>query len=278
MVFKARDKYFDLEKKPVIMGILNITPDSFSDGGEYYGIDAAVLRCGEMIRAGADIIDIGGESSRPGSQKISAEEELERVMPVLTRIRENSGVCISIDTYKPEVAEAVLSAGADMINCIFGTGDIGLLQGVVSSHSAAICLMHIKGVPENMQDSTFYDDIVNNVYDQLKVSYDNALRSGIDRNSIAVDPGIGFGKSVEGNLKLLKNIGRFTRLGCPVLVGTSRKSFIGSITGNASGDRLPGTLASNAAAFIGGARMFRVHDIKENLESLEVVRRIVMQD
>ncbi len=277
MEFRAKDKYFDLENKFAVMGILNVTPDSFSDGGMYNDPEKALARCLKMVDEGAGMIDVGGESSRPGSKKISACEELERIIPVIRKIRENSNVCISVDTYKSEVAEAALSEGADMVNCIFGTQVQESVLSTVLRHSSGLCLMHIRGTPENMQDSTEYDDIVSEVFFSLESSYDKAAGYGIAGSSIMIDPGIGFGKSAEGNLKLLGNLKQFTNIGCPVLIGTSRKSFIGTILGKEPHDRLSGTLASNVTAYLEGARIFRVHDVKENYEALETARRIYEQ-
>ncbi len=278
MVFKAGNKYFDLDKKPVIMGILNVTPDSFSDGGKFSDPAAALQRCAQMIKEGAGIIDIGGESSRPGSERISSQVELERIIPVIRELRKTSDICISVDTYKPDVAAIVLEEGADMINNICGTDPDEELLRIVAGHSAGLCLMHMRGTPENMQDFTSYDDIVEEILTGLRKSYERALEAGIDKTSVVLDPGIGFGKSIEGNLKLLKDLSAFTEIGCPVLIGTSRKSFIGGILGNTTGERLSGTLSANVIAFLRGARLFRVHDVKENYESLEVARRIVMQE
>ncbi|MDD3044704.1 MAG: dihydropteroate synthase, partial [Candidatus Delongbacteria bacterium] len=264
MVFKARDKYFDTEKKPLIMGILNITPDSFSDGGMYQDADSAVKRCMQMISEGADIIDIGGESSsfgvtftpshltradiidiggessRPGSERVSSQEEIERIVPVIKKIREQSDICISVDTYKPDVAEAALKEGADMINCIYGADPDPELLKIVASFQAGLCLMHMRGEPGTMQSETEYDDIINEIYSALRNSYEKALLAGIPEDSIMIDPGIGFGKSVDGNLRLISNIGDFKKIGRPVLIGASRKSFIGKILDNTPEERLSG--------------------------------------
>ncbi|MDD4205929.1 MAG: dihydropteroate synthase, partial [Candidatus Delongbacteria bacterium] len=175
MVFKAVDKYFETEKKPLIMGILNITPDSFSDGGLYQDADSAVKRCMQMISEGADIIDIGGESSRPGSERVSSQEEIERIVPVIKKIREQSDICISVDTYKPDVAEAAMKEGADMINCIYGADPDPELLKIVASYQAGLCLMHMRGEPGTMQSETEYDDIINEIYSALRSSYEKAV-------------------------------------------------------------------------------------------------------
>ncbi|MBN2857701.1 MAG: dihydropteroate synthase [Candidatus Delongbacteria bacterium] len=275
MVFKAGCKYFDTEKKPLIMGILNVTPDSFSDGGMYEDADSAAERCMQMISEGADIIDIGGESSRPGSKRVSSNDEIERIVPVIKRIREQSDVCISVDTYKADVAEAALTEGADMINNIYGAEPCPDLLRIAASHSAGLCLMHMRGEPGTMQDETGYCDIINEIYSALRDSYEKALLAGISGDSIIIDPGIGFGKSVEGNLSLIRNIGYFKSIGCPVLIGVSRKSFIGKILDNDTEGRLTGTIAANTAAYIFGAEIFRVHDVKENAEALNIARSIL---
>lgn len=277
MVFKARDKYFDTENKPLIMGILNVTPDSFSDGGMYQDADSAVKRCMQMISEGADIIDIGGESSRPGSERVSSQEEIERIVPVIKKIREQSDICISVDTYKPDVAEAALKEGADMINCIYGADPDPELLKIVASYQAGLCLMHMRGEPGTMQSETEYDDIINEIYSALRSSYEKAVLEGIPEDSIMIDPGIGFGKSVEGNLRLISNIGDFKKIGRPVLIGASRKSFIGKILDNTPEERLSGTISANVCAFISGASIFRVHDVRESAEALKIAHMIELQ-
>ncbi|MDD4206094.1 MAG: dihydropteroate synthase [Candidatus Delongbacteria bacterium] len=277
MVFKARDKYFDTENKPLIMGILNVTPDSFSDGGMYQDADSAVKRCMQMISEGADIIDIGGESSRPGSERVSSQEEIERIVPVIKKIREQSDICISVDTYKPDVAEAALKEGADMINCIYGADPDPELLKIVASFQAGLCLMHMRGEPGTMQSETEYDDIINEIYSALRSSYEKAVLEGIPEDSIMIDPGIGFGKSVEGNLRLISNIGDFKKIGRPVLIGASRKSFIGKILDNTPEERLSGTISANVCAFISGASIFRVHDVRESAEALKIAHMIELQ-
>lgn len=274
MVFKARDKYFELGKRPLIMGIVNITPDSFSDGGSYFSTDSAVLQCIKMIEEGAGIIDIGGESSRPGASPVSEEEELARILPVIRELRKSAKICISVDTYKPSVAEAALEAGADMINSIQGTVNDDLLLSVVKKYSAAICLMHMKGIPQNMQNDTTYGDIVKEVSEKLNDSALYASDFGISRESIVIDPGFGFGKSVEGNLEILRNLHRFKDSGFALLIGTSRKSFIARTLGEDKESRLLGTLSSNVAGYYKGADIFRVHDVKENKKVLDMAALI----
>lgn len=257
------------------MGILNITPDSFSDGGKFYDPDKALFQCEKMILEGADIIDIGGESSRPGSEPVSEEEELDRIMSLLRPLKERFNVCISIDTYKPEVAEAALVEGADMINDIFGTENNRDLFKTAAFYSAGLCVMHIKGKPAEMQKMTDYGDIITEIKNSLKSSVESAEECGVSPDSILIDPGIGFGKDVEGNLKILKSLDRFSEIGRPLLIGTSRKSFIGMISGSDTSGRLPGTIASNIIALIKGASIFRVHDVKENKQAIELALSIL---
>lgn len=274
MIFKARDKYFDLSMKPLIMGILNITPDSFSDGGKYFSDDKALDRCEKLIGDGADIIDIGGESSRPGSAPITENEEIERIFRTVRAVRSRFDICLSVDTYKPRVAEAVLSEGADMINNIFGTDpDTGLLK-ITSKYSAGLCIMHIKGTPADMQNKTCYDDIVQEIIAGLNASVSAAVGCGMGIESIVVDPGIGFGKDTAGNLKILKNLEKFSSIGRPVLIGVSRKSFIGNILGAEPEDRLFGTVSANVVALSKGASIFRVHDVKENKQAIDIAFKI----
>ncbi|MGD9708052.1 MAG: dihydropteroate synthase, partial [Candidatus Delongbacteria bacterium] len=239
--------------------------------------DSAVKRCMQMISEGADIIDIGGESSRPGSERVSSQEEIERIVPVIKKIREQSDICISVDTYKPDVAEAALKEGADMINCIYGADPDPELLKIVASFQAGLCLMHMRGEPGTMQSETEYDDIINEIYSALRSSYEKAVLEGIPEDSIMIDPGIGFGKSVEGNLRLISNIGDFKKIGRPVLIGASRKSFIGKILDNTPEERLSGTISANVCAFISGASIFRVHDVRESAEALKIAHMIELQ-
>ena len=195
---------------------------------------------------------------------------------MIKKIREHSDICISVDTYKPDVAEAAMKEGADMINCIYGADPDPELLKIVASYPGGLCLMHMRGEPGTMQSETEYDDIINEIYSALRSSYEKAVLAGIPEDSIMIDPGIGFGKSVEGNLRLIKNIHDFRSIGCPVLIGVSRKSFIGKILDNGTGDRLSGTIAANTAAYIFGADIFRVHDVKENADALNTARSILM--
>lgn len=275
MIFKARDKYFDLNQKPLIMGILNITPDSFSDGGKFFTYDKALAHCEKLVREGADIIDIGGESSRPGSLPVSDDEELERILQTLRTLRSRFDICLSIDTYKPAVAEAVLAEGADMINDIFGTDPDEKLMKVIAHHSAGLCIMHIKGTPADMQNKTEYTDIVSEVKAKLISSVSAAVKCGVGIESIVIDPGIGFGKELEGNIRILHDLDQFKEINRPVLIGTSRKSFIGKILSAEPGERLIGTISSNVIALSKGASIFRVHDVKENKQAIDIAFEIL---
>ncbi|MDP2600929.1 MAG: dihydropteroate synthase [Deltaproteobacteria bacterium] len=246
---------------PKIMGILNVTPDSFSDGGAFLAPADAVKQALQMEKEGADIIDIGGESSRPGSQSISIEEELKRIIPVVQELRRQSQIAISIDTTKSLVAARALEAGATMINDISaGLGDPEMFF-VAAKYQVPVCLMHMQGKPQTMQNSPHYDDVVEEVKRFLALRIEVAVKTGIPKNKIIIDPGIGFGKRLGDNIALLKNCDRFQGLGCPILIGASRKSFIGQITGAPVQDRLPGSLAATAIATQKGASILRVHDV-----------------
>jgi len=258
----GRSCLLDLSR-PCIMGVLNVTPDSFFDGGRYEGVGAVVDRALTMEREGADILDIGGESTRPGSLPVSLDEELERVVPVIEGVRGKTSLPISVDTNKAEVAAAALAAGANFVNDISGLRFDPDMAKVVAEHGAGLFVMHTSDRPEVMQEKTEYRDLIRTVVESLQESIDIALSSGIEPTHIAVDPGIGFGKTVEGNLELLNHLDRLHQLGYPVLLGTSRKSFIGAILKlQDPGDRLFGTLATVAAGVGQGAQIFRVHDVQ----------------
>ena len=246
---------------PKIIGILNVTPDSFSDGGLFVDGKHAVARALQMEKEGAHIIDIGGESSRPGAQPVSVEEELGRVIPVIRELRRRSPIAISVDTQKSIVAARAIEVGATMINDITaGLGDPKMFF-VAAKFGVSICLMHMKGTPQTMQASPHYDDVVGEVKQFLASRIAAALQVGIAKEKIIIDPGLGFGKRLEDNIALLKNCDHFLELGCPVLIGASRKSFIGQITGAPVEERLPGSLAAAAIALQKGASIFRVHDV-----------------
>jgi len=247
--------------RPLIMGILNVTPDSFSDGNRFLDPARAIERAREMAAEGADIIDIGGESTRPGAEEVPADVEIGRVVPVIAALAGSLPCAISVDTWKSRVAAAAVAAGAEIINDISGlTFDTSMAEIVARSKSGVV-LMHTRGTPGTMQTDTSYHDLLGEVMDQLQHSVKTAVDTGIERNRIAVDPGIGFAKDAGGNLELLKRLKEFTGLGLPLLVGTSRKSFIGRALGRDADDRLFGTAATVALAVANGASILRVHDV-----------------
>jgi dihydropteroate synthase len=245
-------------ERTLIMGILNVTPDSFSDGGKWLDAGRAVRHGRRMRREGADIIDVGGESTRPGAAAVPAKEEMRRVLPVIERL----GGTISIDTSKADVAEAALRAGASIVNDVTALGDPRMAR-VVARAGAGVILMHMKGDPRTMQANPCYRDVVAEIVRFLEPRVNRALRAGIPRDRIFVDPGIGFGKRPEHNLEILQRLREFRSLRCPIAIGTSRKSFLGHYLGREVGDRLAGTAATVAAAVLRGARLIRVHDVKE---------------
>ena len=260
---------YDLAQRPLVMGILNVTPDSFSDGGRYQALEFAVERAEQMIKDGVDIIDIGGESTRPGSPSVPADEELRRVMPAIYALRE-LGYPLSIDTCKPEVMREAIVAGADMINDINGFRAPGAIEAVKDS-DCALCVMHMQGTPQDMQARPDYEDVVSDVIAFLRERVDALLAAGVARERITIDPGFGFGKSVEHNYALLRSISRMeSELGLPVLAGLSRKSMIGAVTGRSVEQRLAGSLAGALAAVAQGARIVRVHDVAETVDALKV--------
>ena len=270
-------KSVDLSSGPVVMGILNVTPDSFSDGGEFLDPSRAVDRALEMIEQGAGIIDIGGESSRPGSRELQVEEELSRVAPILEGLDGRTDVPISIDTRKAGVAEAAIGLGASIINDISGlTHDPAMMETAARS-GAAVVVMHMQGTPETMQDDPYYDDAVTEIMDWLASRADDLISSGVSREKIIIDPGIGFGKRLIDNLALFRGIGDFRGLGFPLMIGHSRKSFIGILTGRDPVDRLWGGFAALGASLDGGAQLVRVHDVKETVDYIKVWKAITMK-
>src|SRR6266581_334958 len=257
-----------------VMGVLNVTPDSFSDGGLFLDPEAAVRRGIELAAEGADVIDVGGESTRPGSDPVPAEVEMDRVVPVIKRLAAEVDVPLSIDTRKPEVARAGLDAGAAIVNDISGGRDARMLE-VVADTGAGLVLMHMLGDPKTMQAEPRYDDVVAEVKAYLGQRVEAAVQAGIDRDRLCVDPGIGFGKKLEHNLELLRNVDAFAELGRPVLVGPSRKSFLGKLLGAEVDDRLEGTAAAVAWLAARGAHILRVHDVREMVRVVRVVDAIV---
>ena len=259
--------------RTLVMGIVNVTPDSFSDGGELPDAEAATKRALGMVLDGADILDIGGESTRPGSAEVPAGVELERVMPVIERLREETEVPLSIDTRKAEVAVEALRAGATIVNDVSAGADPGMFDAVRGS-GAGMVLMHMQGEPGTMQAQPHYDDVVAEVHEFLLRRADDAVRAGIDRDRLCIDPGIGFGKALEHNLLLLRDVHVLLDLGLPVLVGPSRKRFLGTILGTEVGDRLEGTAAVVAWLAAMGVHVVRVHDVKEMARVARVIDAI----
>jgi dihydropteroate synthase len=243
------------------MGVLNVTPDSFSDGGRFFDFENAVAHGREMVQHGADFIDVGGESTRPGSDPVSENEEKRRVVPVIKRLVEETTVPISIDTYKAAVADAALSAGATIVNDISGlTFDPDMLN-VAVRHRASVVIMHVKGTPKTMQENPVYADVVGEISEFLRLQAKKAEEAGVEQ--IVIDPGIGFGKRLEHNLELIRRLAEFKSLGYPLLVGPSRKSFIGKLLDLPVDQRLEGTAAAVSACILNGANIVRVHDVKE---------------
>jgi dihydropteroate synthase len=259
-LYKFGNRIYDLNSRTHVMGILNITTDSFSDGGKYFAAEDALRRSEQMITEGADFIDIGGESTRPGSTPLSAEEELRRVIPVIEKLAKSSSVPISIDTYKAQVANEALNAGATIVNDISALRFDPKMADVIAQKGATVILMHMQGTPSSMQQNPVYGDIVKEVAMFLSERATFARTSGIGQ--ILLDPGIGFGKTSEHNLELMRGLQQCAQLGCPLVIGTSRKSFIGKVLDLPVEDRFEGTAATVAVAILRGANIVRVHDIK----------------
>jgi dihydropteroate synthase len=260
-----------LGERTLVMGVLNVTPDSFSDGAIYFSTDAAVARALEIESAGADILDLGGESTRPGSQGISVEEELRRILPVLEKIRGRLKIPISVDTSKAEVAEAAAAAGAEIINDVTALRDDPRIADVVRRRKLPIILMHMRGVPRTMQKNPFARDVLRDVTTGLKKAAAMARREGVAKSQIILDPGTGFGKSYEQNFELIARLPELARLGYPLLIGTSRKSFIGRALGGVpETERIWGTAATVAASILQGAHIVRVHDVPEMVQVVRV--------
>lgn len=253
-----------LGERTLVMGILNVTPDSFSDGGKFLNVDAAVARALEIERAGADIIDIGGESTRPGSEPIAAVEELRRVVPVLEALRGRLKIPVSIDTMKAEVAEAAAAAGAQILNDVSGLRAGPAMAEIARRRKLPLILMHMRGEPRTMQKMPFARNALRDVTSGLRKSLATAIRAGVPKSQIVLDPGLGFGKSTSQNYELLAHLKELSRFGCPLLVGASRKKFIGRVLGDVpSSERVWGTAATVCAAILGGAHIVRVHDVAE---------------
>jgi dihydropteroate synthase len=279
-----KGKFIDLGYRTAIMGILNVTPNSFYDGGKYQNIANAVKRAEKMLEYGADIIDVGGESTRPGSEPVPEEEEIKRVIPVIRELRKQLGdnFFISIDTYKSRVAEMALDEGADIVNDISGLGFDKNMVKVIAKYDCPVVINHIKGKPKNMQKKVYYSDVVAEIIDYFERRIDYALQNGVRKDRLIIDVGIGFGKYVEHNVEIIKRLREFKVLGLPQLIGISRKSFIGVILKNfmkdqgdyPPEDRLFGTLGATAYAVLNGAHIVRTHDVKETKEFLILIDTI----
>ncbi len=258
----------------LVMGVLNLTPDSFYDGGRYTTTQLAVSRALEMVEEGADIIDIGGESSRPGARSVSLDEELARIVPVVEALAARSDVLISVDTTKSAVARAAIDSGATIINDISALRFDPEMGRVMAQAGVYLVLMHMQGTPETMQQDPRYEDPVSEIKGYLRERMDAAISAGIEREHLIVDPGIGFGKRLSHNLEILRRLSEFEDLGVPILVGLSRKSFLGEILDLPTSERLEGTIAANAIAIVNGADIIRVHDAKEGRRTADVAVRL----
>ena len=266
---KIGNKLFDTQNNCYIMGILNVTPDSFSDGGKFNTLDKALRHAEEMIAEGADIIDIGGESTRPGFTRISDEEEINRTSPVIEAVKKNFGVPISIDTYKHRVAAEAVKAGADLINDICGLRhDSGEMAKLIAETGLPCCLMHNR-------DNTNYNSFMDDLLDDLRITLSIADNAGIPRENVILDPGIGFAKSYENNLEAIDRMDMLNELGCPILLGTSRKSVIGLTLDLPGSERVEGTVATTVIGVLRGAAFVRVHDVKENLRAVKMTQAIM---
>lgn len=258
------------------MGVLNITPDSFSDGGKYYNsslqLDTVLRDAAQMVKDGADFLDVGGESTRPGSEKVSVDEELQRVIPVIEKLRDITNIPLSIDTYKNKVAEEAFKAGAEIVNDISGFRFDEQMASTTAKYNASCVLMHIKGTPKDMQMNPVYDNVTSEVMEYLNDSIGIAKSAGVSQ--IMIDVGIGFGKTLEHNLQLLRDLDKFKRLGYPILLGVSRKSFIDKIFPTPVEERLEGTIAANVYGVMKGANVIRVHDVKEHKKAMRVLDAI----
>lgn len=276
MIWKTAQRSFDLTRRGLIMGILNVTPDSFSDGGKYQDAEQAVDQGLRMEEEGADLLDIGGESTRPGASPVDAKEELRRILPVIHGLRRQSGISISVDTMKAEVAAAALQAGADVINDISGLRNDPHMARIAGQSRAGLVLMHMQGTPQTMQRSPIYGNVVEEVKEVLQSSADCAINAGVCSEALVFDPGIGFGKTLQHNLTLLRHLPRFQLEGRPVLLGVSRKSFLSQFTGSKEySSREAPTTAITAWARAEGARIFRVHAVRENVHALRMMEAIL---
>jgi dihydropteroate synthase len=272
MIFNCGKFQLDLST-PKVMGIVNVTPDSFSDGGKFAATNLAIEHALKLAAEGADILDIGGESTRPNATPVGLQEELDRVIPVIEALAKQINIPISIDTYKPQVMQAAINVGASMVNDVRALQEHGALE-VVASSNVGVCLMHMQGTPQTMQVDPQYDDVVNDVKAFLAARLQASIGAGVSASRILLDPGFGFGKTREHNISLLQNLESFAALGQPLLVGLSRKSVLGQVTGNDVDARLYASIAASVIAAQKGAKILRVHDVKATVEALKVVEAV----
>ena len=271
---KCGNYTLEFGERTLVMGIINVTPDSFSDGGQFLDSEKAIVQGHRLEDEGADIIDIGGESTRPGSESVSQEEELRRVIPVIEGLVDNVKIPISIDTCKSEVAKAAIDAGAGMINDISAARFDPKIVDVAKEYDVPLSLMHMKGTPKNMQEDPIYDSVMGEIKEFLNERIDFAVTKGVPKENILVDPGIGFGKTLEHNYEIIRNLGELKELDMPILIGPSRKSFIGKTLDLPVEERLEGTLAAVTMCIMNGADMVRVHDVKEVLRAVKMTDAI----
>ncbi len=275
---QIRGRDYTLGRRTWLMGVLNVTPDSFSDGGIYFNKKSAVKRGLELIEQGADILDIGGESSRPGSDPVTAEAEKKRILPVISEIRKHTDAFISVDTTKSEVLKSALDGGADILNDISGTRFDPKTLELASERKIPIIIMHMKGTPKNMQKAPRYENAVEEIKSFLKQRVKKALNLGIQKNKIIIDPGIGFGKRLKDNLRIIRNLSSFNELGLPILIGVSRKSFIGTLLNTSPEERIEGTIASSLISILQGAHILRVHDVAPLKKAVIVADAIMWEE
>ncbi|MDD4870336.1 MAG: dihydropteroate synthase [Kiritimatiellae bacterium] len=275
--WKCRDRILTFSDHPLIMGILNVTPDSFSDGGCFTEKEAAVKHGIRLLEEGADIIDVGGESTRPGAVGVTVEEEIKRVVPVVDELFRKTGGMISVDTRKAAVAERALEVGACIVNDVSAMTHDDSIKSVVAKYGAGVILMHMRGTPKDMQNNPQYENVVTEVSNYLNKRVDDLVMEGLTLETMAIDPGIGFGKTVEQNLSLLAGINVLVDTGLPVVVGVSRKSFIGKITGAPVDRRLPGSLAALAICVTKGIGVIRVHDVQESKQAVQIAAALTQQ-
>ena len=272
--WQIRDQTFDLTDQHWLMGILNVTPDSFSDGGQFINTEIAIEYARQMVADGARIIDIGGESTRPGSMRIDQNTELDRVIPVIEVVSKWEDVLISVDTYKSQVAAAAIEAGAHIVNDISGGRLDPNMLSLIAGSGSGFVMMHMQGLPETMQQNPVYDDVINAIYVYFQEGIKNAVSAGVKIDQIILDPGIGFGKTLEHNLTIIKRLNEFESLGRPLLMGVSRKSFIDKISPATVQQRLPGSLVAGMKSIDTGARILRVHDVAETMQALKIYEHL----